>query len=159
SIHSGHILHAASMADGGGPANHRCAGTGIDRRVNQAMYSKVYYETVYQQVRDSAREVVPLVVELMHPRRVIDVGCGTGTWLAAFALGGAPEILGLDGEYVAHTLLDIPPDCFMASDLGEPLPVTHRYDLAVCLEVAEHLPAGRAAGLVQELTHLAPVVL
>jgi SAM-dependent methyltransferase len=123
------------------------------------MYSKLYYETVYQQVRDSAREVVPLVVELVSPRRVVDVGCGTGTWLATFAAGGATEILGLDGEYVDRTLLDIPPDCFVASDLGQPLSVNRRFDLAVCLEVAEHLPASRAAGLVQELTHLAPVVL
>jgi SAM-dependent methyltransferase len=123
------------------------------------MYSKVYYETVYQQVRDSAREIVPLVVELLHPRRIVDVGCGTGTWLAAFASRGATEILGLDGEYVDRTLLDIPLDCFVASDLGQPLPLTRRYDLAVCLEVAEHLPSSRAAALVQELTHLAPAVL
>jgi SAM-dependent methyltransferase len=122
-------------------------------------YSRAYYETVYQQVRDSAAEVVPLVVELLHPRRVVDVGCGTGTWLAAFAARGASEILGFDGEYVDRALLDIPQDCFVPVDLSQSLPLDRRYDLAVCLEVAEHLPGSRAATLVNELTALAPVVL
>jgi hypothetical protein len=33
------------------------------------------------------------------------------------------------------------------------------FDLAVCLEVAEHLPPERAASFIAELCHLAPVVL
>ncbi|HJZ71615.1 MAG TPA: methyltransferase domain-containing protein [Vicinamibacterales bacterium] len=114
---------------------------------------------MHGQVRDSAREVVPLVVDLLHPRRVVDVGCGTGTWLAAFAERGATEVLGLDGEYVDRTLLDIPMDRFVPADLTQPVRQLGRYDLALCLEVAEHLPASRAAGLVNDLTNLAPVVL
>src|SRR5262245_27058351 len=122
-------------------------------------YSRTYYETVHGQVRDSACEVVPLVVDLLHPRRVVDVGCGTGTWLAAFAEHGATEVLGLDGEYVDRALLDIPADCFVPADLTQPVHQLGRYDLALCLEVAEHLPASRAEGLVSDLTNLAPVVL
>src|SRR5262249_24413160 len=122
-------------------------------------YSSVYYGAIHGQARDSAREVVPLVVDLLHPRRVVDVGCGTGTWLAAFAERGATEVVGLDGDYVDRSLLDIPVDSFGAADLTKPVAPLGRYDLALCLEVAEHLPASRAEGLVSDLTNLAPVVL
>ena len=123
------------------------------------LYSNSFYETFRGQVRDSAREVVPLVMDLLHPRRVVDIGCGTGTWLAAFAEHGATEITGVDGDYVDRLLLDIPSDRFVAADLSQAIPLAGNYDLAVCLEVAEHLPERRAGLLVKELTSLAPAVL
>lgn len=47
----------------------------------------------------------------------------------------------------------------MARDLTQPLTVDRAFDLAVCLEVAEHLPSTRAPGLVADLTSMAPCVL
>jgi hypothetical protein len=44
-------------------------------------------------------------------------------------------------------------------DLTRELPDLGRFDLAVCLEVAEHLPASRAALFVADLVKLSPVVL
>ena len=127
-------------------------------RATMEAYTRRFFEQVHAQVRDSAREIVPLVVDLLNPARVVDVGCGTGTWLATFAEHGA-AILGLDGEYVDRSLLDIPEDRFVAVDLAQPFQLDGRYDLALCLEVAEHLPAERAASLVDLLTGLAPTVL
>ena len=42
-----------------------------------------YAEDMYEQdrTRDSAGVVVPMVVELIHPSSVLDVGCGRGAWL------------------------------------------------------------------------------
>jgi SAM-dependent methyltransferase len=122
-------------------------------------YSSTFYRQVHAQVRDSAREIVPLVTALIEPKRVVDVGCGTGTWLATFAEHGATDVLGLDGDYVDRSLLDIPSDRFIAADLSKPVRMAGRYDLAVCLEVAEHLPEASADALVELLTSLAPCVL
>ncbi len=55
--------------------------------------------------------------------------------------------------------LMIPPACFRATDLSRPLRLERRFDLAVCLEVAEHLPESLAERLVSDLVKLAPVVL
>jgi hypothetical protein len=107
----------------------------------------------------SARAVVPLVLDLMSVRSVCDVGCGIAPWLRVFREFGIDDILGLDGDYVDRELLHIPADRFIASDLTKPIKLDRRFDLAISLEVAEHLPQNRAAGFVRDLTALAPVVL
>lgn len=89
----------------------------------------------------------------------MDVGCGDGTWLSIFEANGIENFLGIDGSYVDLELLQIPQNCFMAYDLSQPLPSDRTFDLAVSLEVAEHLPAASAPGFVNSLTQLSPIVL
>jgi SAM-dependent methyltransferase len=103
--------------------------------------------------------IVPLVVERLRPRSVVDVGCGLGTWLAVFMENGVADVTGVDGDYVYSSRLEIPAERFVAHDLSTPLSLDRRFDLAVSLEVAEHLPADRAAIFVGSLTALAPFVL
>jgi hypothetical protein len=69
------------------------------------------------------------------------------------------EIKGFDGDYVEQSRLMIDPASFTKVDLTRPLNVDHRYDLAICVEVAEHLPESSARYLVRGLTSLAPVVV
>jgi SAM-dependent methyltransferase len=81
------------------------------------------------------------------------------TWAAEFLANGVPEVWGIDGDYVDHSKLRIPLSRFMACDLTESIPMNRTFDLAVCLEVAEHLPESRADGFVANLTSLAPCVM
>lgn len=107
----------------------------------------------------SAQVIVPMIVDLLAPSSVIDIGCGTGAWLAEFQRHGVNEIVGIDGAWVPPARLKISKDRFHIGDLtslGRPPAV---YDLAVCLEVAEHLPVESGHALVSFLTHAAPVVL
>jgi SAM-dependent methyltransferase len=107
----------------------------------------------------SAERIVPLVIDALHPKAVIDVGCGIGTWLAAFRAHGVVDVVGLDGDYVDRSRLQIPEESFRAVDLTQPLLGERRYDLAVCLEVGEHLPRARSESLVADLVARAPAVL
>jgi SAM-dependent methyltransferase len=108
--------------------------------------------------RRAAEEVVPFVMECYRPESVIDVGCGTGSWLSVFEDHGC-RILGLEGEAVADGLLDIPRACFQVVDLEADVPPPGRFDLAICLEVAEHLTEPAGQRLVGMLTDAADVVL
>lgn len=103
----------------------------------------------------SAAIVVPWIVERYPIASVIDIGCGTGAWADTF------------GQYV-HTVfgvdLGVPPDSSELSfdeyhdhDLINGYPCSG-YDLAICLEVAEHLPPSTAPLLVEGLAQ-APTVL
>jgi SAM-dependent methyltransferase len=122
-------------------------------------YSQVFFDHHEAAARASARATAPLVVELVKPRSVVDLGCGTGAWLAEFKTAGIDDFLGIDGDYVDRERLLIPAERFLAHDLKQPLKLDRKFDLAMCLEVAEHLPADRAAALVTSLVDAAPVVL
>src|SRR5688500_17953479 len=76
----------------------------------------------------SARVVVPIAMELFRPKSVIDVGCGVGAWLRAFAENGVDDYLGVDGGYVDPARLLIDPSRFRPADLSNPRPVGRAYD-------------------------------
>jgi len=105
----------------------------------------------------SAAAVVPDVQEVVRPKTVVDVGCGEGWWAAAFEKCGC-DVLGIEREVPASLA---PGLACEVRDLSEPgaLSGLGRFDLAVCLEVAEHLPENAAAALIEGLCALAPVVL
>jgi SAM-dependent methyltransferase len=122
-------------------------------------YSEQFFQARAAGARSSAEAVVPVLLEYVRPRSVVDIGCGTGEWLAAFGRHPGVEVLGVDGDYVRPEMLHIPADRFRVHDLCTPLRLDRTFDLAVSLEVAEHLPEACAAGFVSGLAALAPVVL
>jgi SAM-dependent methyltransferase len=122
-------------------------------------YPDAFYQRRQQGADRSARAVLPPVLEAVRPRRVIDVGCGTGDWLAVCRELGVAEVCGLDGPWVDRGRLRIPPECFHAADLSQPLPPRGPFDLVLSLEVAEHLAEACAAAFIASLTGLGPVVL
>jgi SAM-dependent methyltransferase len=107
----------------------------------------------------SARIVAPIILDLLPISSVVDVGCGRGAWLSVFQELGVERILGIDGDYVDRDRLAIPIADFLAHDLTKPLVLDRGFDLAVSLEVAEHLEARFAASFVRTLTSLADVVM
>jgi len=121
-----------------------------------------YAEEMYEPDRTlgSARVVVPMVVALTHPSSVLDVGCGRGAWLSAFREQGIENVVGLDGDYIKPSTLKIPADRFRPTDLSGKFKVPeNRFDLAICLEVAEHLPAANSLHLVRQLASASAQVL
>lgn len=85
---------------------------------------------------------------------MIDVGCGIGTWAKAAADLGA-DVLGVDGEWVTDPLIEQ----FQAVDLSRTFRLPRRFDLAISMEVAEHLPPDRAESFVADLVALSDRVL
>jgi len=126
--------------------------------MSKLSYTAGYYQSIREDSAASAREVVPLITRLFCPSSVADVGCGPGTWAAEYKRAGA-AVLGIDGYEVKSEQLLIPAQEFQRHNLAEPLRLERRFDLVNCLEVAEHLPARRAASLVQDLCRLGDVVV
>lgn len=125
--------------------------------------SNLYTSDYYKHQKDgsllSAEVVAPLVLQYHRPQSIIDFGCGVGNWLSAFQKNGIQKILGLDGDYVDQTQLRIPKENFRATDLSKPQTDIGQFDMAMSLEVAEHLPHENAAQFVYGITQSAPVVL
>ncbi len=124
-----------------------------------SQYDKAFYDEQIAWSVTSAQTVVPYLCNLLPIQSVVDLGCGLGPWLAAFRENGVTDIAGYDGDYVPREFLRIPQEYFHPADLARPMAFDRRYDLAISLEVAEHLPPEAAAGFVEKLTNLADVVL
>ncbi|MEW6736710.1 MAG: methyltransferase domain-containing protein [Acidobacteriota bacterium] len=131
----------------------------MSRVDSPAIYNDAFFDSVSDGALRSARVVVPILLELIQPASVIDIGCGRGAWLRAFQENGVQTIKGFDGDYVDRSKLLIDPSCFNAVNLDHCFQIESKYELAVCLEVAEHLPTQVGKKLVSTLTTAAPVVL
>lgn len=105
------------------------------------------------------REVVPFVMELVRPKSILDIGCGTGTWLKVFEEKGITDYLGVDGEYVDRTMLKIPIDKFLPHELQNSFSLGRRFDLVISLEVAEHLSERYADVFVHSLAEHGDTIL
>ncbi len=120
-------------------------------------YNELFYQRQQYSSLRAAEEILPYVLKLTGATSVVDVGCGLGTWLSVAAAAGA-RVRGFDGAYVDQDWLRIDRDDFTPADLSQRVRSDETFDLAMSLEVAEHLPGGRAASFVEDLCALAPVV-
>lgn len=118
-------------------------------------YDPNFYNIIRHGAVVSADAVVPYVYEQVKPVRVVDVGCGEGHWGKKFEDLGC-YVVGMDGSYMKTPVVAN----FLAFDIEQRIPVPQApYDLAICLEVAEHLQSTRAETFVEDLCRLAPTIL
>ena len=122
-------------------------------------YDKHFYESIDADSYQSALQILPEIVSLRQIDNVVDVGCGTGSWLSAALNLGVKEVHGFDGDYVNRGMLRIPSDAFTPINLAKGIPELPRSDLCICLEVAEHLPSDMAEDLVRALVKTSDMVL
>jgi SAM-dependent methyltransferase len=129
------------------------------KKTEKDYYTKDFYNQIHGSAHQSAEVIIPLILEILHCDRVIDVGCGDGTWLKVLQENGVKEVLGVDGSYIDETTLVIPKDNFISHDLKLPLSIDKKFDLAMSLEVAEHLPEACAESFINSLVSLSDVIL
>jgi hypothetical protein len=125
----------------------------------EAGYGEGFFAAIEQGARRSAEEIAPLLIDLFAPRSVVDVGGGAGHWAAAFMKAGLDDVLTVDGPWVPEAARAVPPERFLEHDLTQPLTLPRTFDLALCLEAAEHLPEAAAPALVRALTDAAPAIV
>jgi SAM-dependent methyltransferase len=106
----------------------------------------------------SAEQIVPLLRAELTIASVADFGCGQGAWLSVWRKAGA-AVVGVDGPYIDRRHLMIAAEEFQAADLGSRIDLGRRFDLVQSLEVAEHVPAERAAAFIDTLTAHGRLVL
>jgi SAM-dependent methyltransferase len=125
--------------------------------------SEVYKASFFQEHVSgslaSARTMLPILFQYYQPQSVIDIGCGLGPWLKAAVELGAGDVLGIDGDYIDRNALLIPEENFHPADLQQRIQVNRRFDLAISMEVAEHLPYSRSETFIEDLVSLSGVVL
>ena len=126
---------------------------------NPSEYNRQFYKDRDKRTRYSAEKIAAIVMELVNPASVADVGCGVGTWLETFKKLGVESVLGIEGDWVDDDVLVLDKSEIQHWDLTKPLRMDKHFDLVMSLEVAEHLEEKYAGQFVESLTSLAPVIL
>lgn len=103
---------------------------------------------------EQARFLGALLYEVIQPRAVIDWGCASGLYLVPFRERGC-QVYGIDAEPRAGALLDA--ETFERRDVRFRINAG-RHDLALCIEVAEHVQSEYAETLVANVADSAAVV-
>jgi SAM-dependent methyltransferase len=115
-------------------------------------YDAEFFDYISEGSSRSAGRIVPLLMEMIRPRSVLDVGCGAGAWLREWSGHDLDDWAGVDGDYVDADKLLIPAAHFHRHDLSRPFGLGRKFDLVYSFEVAEHIAAAHADQFVQSLT-------
>lgn len=122
-------------------------------------YDGQFYAARRERTMPSARRILDIVRDYVAFRSVADFGCGTGTWLSvALEHFDAEKAIGVEGDWMRKEWLDDTRIEFYPHNLEESIAIGP-VDLAISLEVAEHVSPGRAVGFITDLCRAAPLVL
>jgi hypothetical protein len=91
---------------------------------------------------------------------VVDFGCGIGGWLVAARQLGATRILGIEGEWIKRSKILLDDADVTVADLAhDKINLNRAYDLALSIEVGEHLPEASANSFCDCLVNAANVLV
>jgi SAM-dependent methyltransferase len=108
---------------------------------------------------ECARIYLRFLWQFFQPLSILDVGCGSGTWLKACHELGSKTLFGLDGEWNSQSFMIDPDINFQGIDLNRSFSVPTKVDMAINLEVAEHLEPSTGLQLVKCLVEASDVIL
>ena len=131
-----------------------------DGLATTSIYGWNFYEANQYGSFISAIEVFKYFIPKYNPSSIVDFGCGTGTWLAAAKqINRDIDVVGVDGDYVDRNMLMINKKEFLPRDLTRELDLKRKFDLAMSLEVAEHLDEKYADVFVDTLCRHSDIIL
>ena len=127
--------------------------------MNNNHYDKSFFLRRQEYTQRAAEVIVPIIISIFGPSSVIDYGCANGIWLSEFVKLGIKDIFGVDGNKFSRDELLIPEESFQVHNLEEKYIVKRKYDLAMSLEVAEHLRPETSDLLIESLTNASNIVV
>ncbi|WP_296680441.1 methyltransferase domain-containing protein [Novosphingobium sp.] len=123
------------------------------------MYPAQWHQVYGDKTGTSARAILPPIIDIFGAHSLVEVGCGNAHWTQSGLDAGITDYAVVDGPWNDRRHLLVDAARFHEADLSHPLDLGRRFDLAVCLEVAEHVPASSAEVLVRSLCDLSDVIV
>lgn len=130
--------------------------------MRETQYDYSFYEKRDEETRYSASIILDILKEYIDISSVVDVGGGVGTWLSVIQEKNGcsdKDIMLIEGDYVEKSLLQVKEESYISCNLERRIKFERKFNLAISLEVAEHLSVKRAASFCEDLTFLSDVVL
>lgn len=124
----------------------------LDYVYNEEFASTPYCNKVW------ADDFCGLIMRTFKPASIIDIGCGTADILAPFEKRGV-DVLGIDGSRVCRRHSRIKQDNFLLFDLRKPYQAGRKFDLCLCMEVAEHIEDRYSDTLIRTVAGLSGTII
>ena len=124
----------------------------------EAIYNDAYFAAEEEWTQPTAKAVVDIILGHFSPKTLVDIGCGSAVYLKYFQAAGL-SVKGYEGSAAAIQRAFVDRSLIEQCDLTRPLSGAKSYDLAICFEVAEHLPAQAADQLVESISTLSNTIL
>lgn len=129
----------------------------LSRRVFNRVYDAAFFTEGNRDKVASASTVAQIISEHFQFGSIFDIGCGMGIFIEQFHLLGK-EVLGcdlsVDGLHLSSKDFTI-----FNADATKPILLNRKYDLAMCFEVAEHVPQKCSRQLVRNCVNNGDTVL
>lgn len=128
--------------------------------MSKSLYSKGFYAQNIKSSTPSSHAILGKLFPHYLPKSVVDFGCGSGAWLAGAEALGASELRGFDGPWVDPRELTSPNIDFSPINFENEFPnITKKYDLAISVEVAEHIGESRTEDFINLVASASDVVI
>jgi SAM-dependent methyltransferase len=125
----------------------------------EPLYNQAFYNAQSNGSLKSAQELLGYFFKLYQPNSIVDFGCGIGTWLAIAYSLGIQDLLGIDGLWIEAEKLNPEIINYHLQDLEQPISLDRTFDLALSLEVAEHLTPERGESFIQEMCQASDLII
>jgi SAM-dependent methyltransferase len=122
------------------------------------IYDDKFFEKNLEWNKPIAAKLVNILIDYFNPSSVVDLGCGNAEFLSEFYKKGI-LIQGYEGSCFAIKKALIDKKYIQLFDLKNKIDSPRRYDLALCLEVAEHIENKFSQRLIENLTTLSDTVV
>tara|TARA_Y100001968_G_scaffold269324_1_gene260090 strand:- start:49 stop:846 length:798 start_codon:yes stop_codon:yes gene_type:complete len=128
-------------------------------QINHKLYDENFYKRQIHGSLESAKEYSKYLSNLFNLKSVIDFGCGRGTWLKGFEQIGINKLVGLDGSWNNQGKILSKKIIFKPIDLNKEIKIEEKFDLALSLEVAEHLKPTSSELFIKSITSSSDLIM
>lgn len=124
-----------------------------------AGYDVAYYQTINAEEAEQAARLAGVLIWKYQPKSALDIGCATGLYLKPF-LDASIDGYGIDNAEatIDAAVMMVPKGRIKIADITK-ASIGHRADLAMCLEVLEHIPESGAAAAVKHIAESSDVII
>jgi SAM-dependent methyltransferase len=128
-------------------------------KYNLEVYDDDFYARNQEEGLKLAEWFVPLLKETFKFSSFIDVGCGTGHYLLYCQKMGVSDVFGIEGSPFAFKHLLVANNLVVKHDLRNVYQFERRWDIAISIEVAEHIDLVDTDNYIRILCDAADVVV
>jgi hypothetical protein len=122
-------------------------------------YPSEWHAKFGKMTQDSADIILSRLRRLREFDSCVEVGCGQAHWSNAALKLGCTRVRAIDGPWNDPDALIIDRSLYESQPIDSAFAIDGQFDLALCLEVAEHVDSKYCMDLVKQLTQASKMIL